>query len=121
MKFDNRVFAFWREQKKMTLEEVGKAVGASKQTVSKWEKGNVTPRSNKVRAIAKLFGISVYDISDLPPEPEIISRSARLDAALKDPMFEIVLRNWDMLTAGTKGELIEFILKKLEEQKNAEK
>lgn len=119
MKFDNKVFAFWREQKKMTLEEVGKAVGATKQTVSKWEKGTVTPRAAKIRAIAKLFDLSVYDISDLPPEPDIVSRTARLDAALKDPMFDIVLRSWAMLTAASKGELIEFIQKKLEGQKNA--
>ena len=118
MKFDNRVFSFWREQKRITQEEVGRAVGASKQTVSKWEAGTVVPRAAKIRAIAKLFGISVYDISDLPPEPDVISRTTRLESALKDPMFEIVIRTWDSLTAGSKGELIAFIQSKLAEQKN---
>ena len=118
MKFDHRVFSFWREQKRLKLEDVGKAVGVTKQTVSKWEKGLVIPRKGKIKAIAELFGISVYDISDLPPEPEILNRSAQLEAALKDPMFELVLRSWDVLTAASKGELIEFIQKKLEEQKH---
>ena len=118
MKFDNNVFRFWREQKKITLEEVGRIVGASKQTVSKWEKGTVIPRAAKIRAIAKMFDISVYDISDLPPEPDVISRTARLEAALKDPMFDIVIRSWDMLSSGSKGEVIAFIQQKLEDQKN---
>ena len=113
MKFDYRVFKFWREQRKMTQEEVGRAVGASKQTVSKWESGSVVPRESKIRAVANLFGISVYDISDLPPEPEIVNRSNRLMKALEDPMFEIVIRAWDQLSGANKGELIEFIQSKL--------
>lgn len=89
--------------------------------MSKWESGQVIPREGKIKAIAELFGISVCDISDLPPEPEIINRSARLEAALKDPMFEPVLRSWDVLTAGSKGDLIEFIQKKFEEQQREKK
>ncbi len=113
MTFDKNVFRFWRDQKRMTLEEVGRAVGASKQTVQKWEAGTVVPRRAKIQAIAKLFNISVYDISDLPPEPEFYSRSAALEAAMQDPMFEIVIKSWDRLSGGDKGELIEFIQKKL--------
>lgn len=113
MKFENKVLRFWREQRRMTMEDVGKAVGASKQTVSKWEAGTVIPRRGKIEALAKLFGISVYDISDLPPEPELYRRSAALEAALNDPMFEIVIRSWNRLSAASKGELIEFIQSKL--------
>ena len=118
MKFDHQVFKFWREQRRLTLEEVGNAVGASKQTVSKWEAGRVTPREAKIRAIAKLFGISVYDISDLPPEPEMVNRSARLLAALEDPMFDIVIRAWDQLSGADKGELIEFIQARIHSKKS---
>ena len=116
MKFEHKVFRFWREQRRMTLEEVGKAVGASKQTVSKWEAGQVVPRAAKVRAIAKLFNISVYDISDLPPEPEYLNKTALLDAALRDPMFDIVVQFWGKLTAADKGELIEFVSQKINKQ-----
>lgn len=119
MKFDNRVFRFWREQRRMTLEEVGKAVGASKPTVSKWENGTVVPRPAKVRAIAKLFDISVYDISDLPPEPEIISRSEMLESIFQDPMFDIVMKAWTQLTAADKGEVVEFVTNKIKGKKNA--
>ena len=116
MKFDNKVFRFWREQRRMTLEEVGRAVGASKPTVSKWENGTVVPRPAKIRAIAKLFNISVYDISDLPPEPEMVSRSAILEATLQDPMFDIVLRAWCKLTAADKGEVVEFVTNKIKDK-----
>lgn len=116
MKFDNKVFRFWREQRRMTLEEIGKAVGASKQTVQKWEAGTVVPRAAKIRAIAKLFNISVYDISDLPPEPEIVSRSEMLENIFKDPMFDIVLRAWSKLSAADKGEVVEFVTNKIKDK-----
>lgn len=117
MKFDYKVFSFWRNQRRMTLEEVGKAVGVSKQTVQKWEAGIVVPRSTKIRAIAKLFNISVYDISDLPPEPEIINRTEMLESTLQDPMFDIIVRSWGQLTAADKGEVVEFISNKIKAQK----
>lgn len=113
MKFDANIFKFWRTERRMTLEEVGKIVGASKQTVSKWEAGLVIPREAKIRAIAKLFNISVYDISDLPPEPEYLSRTAAIQSALDDPMFGIVVQLWGNLTAADKGEVIEFMQQKL--------
>lgn len=118
MKFESNVFKFWRTERRMTLEEVGKAVGASKQTVSKWESGQVVPREAKIRAIAKLFNISVYDISDLAPEPEYLSRTSLIQSALDDPMFGIVVQSWNNLTAADKGEVIEFIHLKLKKQED---
>ncbi|MBE6363426.1 MAG: helix-turn-helix transcriptional regulator [Lentisphaerae bacterium] len=117
MKFDHKVFRFWREQRRLTLEECAKAVGASKASVSKWEAGTVIPRPAKIRAIAKLFNISVYDISDLPPEPEIISRTEMLEETFQDPMFDIIVRAWSKLTAADKGEVVEFISNKIKAQK----
>lgn len=117
--FENRLFRFWRDQKRMTLEEVGKAVGAAKQTVQKWESGEAIPRDPKIYAIARLFDISVYDISNLPPEPEFNKKSELFDKALNDPMFEIVVKFWNELTAGDKGEVIEYMQKKAEKHVNS--
>ena len=46
MKFDHKVFRFWREQRRMTLEECAKAVGASKASVSRgnWKKTKTETR-----------------------------------------------------------------------------
>ena len=62
MKFEHKVFRFWREQRRMTLEEVGKAVGASKQTVSKWELGDSTPDMDKLVALGELFEFSLDEL-----------------------------------------------------------
>lgn len=118
MKFNYKIFAFWREKRKMTLEEVGNAVGVSKQTVQKWEAGQVVPRRGKIMAISKLFNIPTYDISDLAIDiEEPNSQRMRLDEALSDPMFEIVMRDWRRLSAADKGELIDFMQKKLKNRK----
>lgn len=109
MKFDYNIFRFWREHYKLTLEEVGKKVGVSKANVQKWEAGKVIPRRSKIYAISKLFNIDPYDISDIPPEPEISSKTEKLTEALQDPMFEIVLNSWDKLSGSDKGTLIETI------------
>lgn len=119
MKFNEKVFFFYRERRKMTLREVGEAIGVSKQTVQKWEAGKVVPRKGHVQAVAKLFGISVYDISDLPPEDEIAGKTEKLQVALSDPMFEIVVNNWGFLTAADKGEVIADMVARIERAKNS--
>lgn len=72
MLFYGNLFKVFRESKGLTLEQVGKSLGVSKQTVGKWENGKTTPRPRNILAIAKLFGISVIDISDLKPEKDLI-------------------------------------------------
>lgn len=119
MKFNEKVFFFYRERRKMTLRDIGEAIGVSKQTVQKWEAGKVIPRKGHVRAVAKLFGISVYDISDLPPEEEISHKTEKLQVALSDPMFEIVVNNWGFLTAADKGEIIADLVARAEKVKNS--
>lgn len=47
-----------RISKKMTMEEMGKAVGASKMAVSRWEKGQRQPKPEYIKAYADFFGVS---------------------------------------------------------------
>lgn len=68
MLFYNDLFKKFRESKCFTLEEIGKQIGVSKQTVQKWEAGIANPRPSNVYALAKVLGISAVDISDLRPE-----------------------------------------------------
>ena len=68
MLFYNDLFKKFRESKCYTLEEIGRRVGVSKQTVQKWEAGIANPRPSNVYALAKVLDISVIDISDLRPE-----------------------------------------------------
>lgn len=68
MLFYNDLFKKFRESKCFTLEEIGKRIGVSKQTVQKWEAGIANPRPSNVYALAKILDISAVDISDLRPE-----------------------------------------------------
>jgi transcriptional regulator with XRE-family HTH domain len=79
MKFYSSIFKMFRESKRYTLEDVGKLVNVSKQTVQKWEAGKVTPRPEKIYRIAELFGCSVQDISDLKPEGWLIDHYEKLE------------------------------------------
>ena len=42
----------------MTQDELAEKLDVSRQSVSKWESGKAIPDSNKVLAIAELFGVS---------------------------------------------------------------
>ena len=68
MLFYNDLFKKFRESKCFTLEEIGKRIGVSKQTVQKWEAGIANPRPSNVYALAKILDISAVDFSDLRPE-----------------------------------------------------
>lgn len=71
MLFYNDLFKKFRESKCFTLEEIGKRIGVSKQTVQKWEAGIANPRPSNVYALAKILEISAVDISDLRPEKRL--------------------------------------------------
>lgn len=79
MLFYNDLFKKSREHKCLTLEEIGKRIGVSKQTVHKWESGKIKPRPANVYALAKVLGISAVDISDLRPEKWLTDRPEEID------------------------------------------
>lgn len=54
-----------RSKKNMTQEELGKAVGVTRQTIIAIEKGNYTPSVLLALKIAKVFKITVEDIFSL--------------------------------------------------------
>lgn len=48
-----------RQNARMTQAEVAKAVGVAKNTYCNWEQGSREPNILKIKALAKLFGVSV--------------------------------------------------------------
>lgn len=76
MLFYHESFKKIRENKCLTLEEIGERLGVSKQTVQKWEDGAVRPRPGKIYALARLLDVSVADLSDLRPEMQTEPASA---------------------------------------------
>ncbi|MDE6441859.1 MAG: helix-turn-helix domain-containing protein [Clostridia bacterium] len=47
-----------RKQNGMSQDELGYKIGVSRQAVSQWETNSLTPRSDKIKAMCELFGVS---------------------------------------------------------------
>lgn len=95
MDFFGLLFRNYRESKGLTLQEVAERVGVSKQTVSKWEKGVAKPLPGKVKALARIIGCSVVDISDLQPEDWLVNKP---DTILpNDAEFVELIEIWKLL------------------------
>jgi transcriptional regulator with XRE-family HTH domain len=77
MKFYKENFKKFREAKGLTMEEVAKLVGVTKQAVEHWEAGRNKPKARYVQAMANAINHSVIDISDLPPERKLVEETNR--------------------------------------------
>lgn len=47
-----------RQERGLCQEELGRRIGASKQSVSNWENGNITPSIDLLLRLADFFGVS---------------------------------------------------------------
>ena len=88
-----------RKSKGYTQEELGKLVGVSNKTVSRWENGNYMPDIETLRLLAKEFSVSIEELLD----GEAIN--AQKPAARPDPFTpkeraEFWRRNWKKENAG---------------------
>ena len=50
---------YLREEKELTQEQLGKAVGYDQSRVAKWEKGSLEPDVDTLIALANLFNVTV--------------------------------------------------------------
>ena len=53
-----------REHEGFTQEALASRLGVAQQTVAKWESGEATPDLENVRALARLFGVSIDDLAN---------------------------------------------------------
>ena len=53
-----------REHEGFTQEVLASRLGVARQTVAKWESGEATPDLENVRALARLFGVSIDDLAN---------------------------------------------------------
>ncbi len=56
-KFAERLYAL-RDEAGLTMAELARAVGVSDATICKWEKGETSPMSYAVIALAQFFGVT---------------------------------------------------------------
>ena len=61
MDFNEKLICL-RKQKGLSQEQLGDAIGVTRQTVSKWELGETSPDMDKLVALSELFGTSIDEI-----------------------------------------------------------
>ena len=74
-----------RKERGLSQERLAEAVGVSRQTVSKWERGAAEPELEKLRALAEVFGVSLDSLAggaEDGPAPRAAPKSPRLGPAL---------------------------------------
>lgn len=64
-----------RKQHQLSQEELAQKLNVSKQSISKWESGSVTPNLDKLMLVSKLFDVSLNDLL----KPETQQKTARKD------------------------------------------
>lgn len=71
MQLSEKIFYF-RKKCNISQEELAEKIGVSRQTISRWEKGQTTPDSLMLKQVAKVFGVTVEELlgEDRPDEKE---------------------------------------------------
>ena len=71
MKLSEKIY-YYRKKAGLSQEELAGRVGVSRQAVSKWELGDAAPEVDKLRALAREFGVTVDELlsEEVPREPE---------------------------------------------------
>ena len=82
MEFNNKLYEL-RKQKGFSQEELASRLNVSRQTVSKWERGESSPDMEKLVAMSDLFGITLDELvlDKAPTQPESAPASAKADIA----------------------------------------
>ena len=74
-----------RKRRGLSQEQLAEALGVSRQTVSKWERGAASPELGKLRTMAELFGVSLDELAgggEARSAPESGPKLGRLGVAL---------------------------------------
>ena len=53
-----------REEQSFEIQEIANYLGVRRETIWHWEKGKAKPRAKQVRALAKLFKVSVKELTN---------------------------------------------------------
>ena len=57
-----------RKVLQLTQEDVAEKLGATRQSVAKWESGESVPDLDKCKQLAEIFGVSLDDLANYEPE-----------------------------------------------------
>lgn len=94
-----------RQEKNMSQEELAKNLYVSRQTISKWEKGESLPDIEKAQKMSEIFDVDLnYLISgqeEIVKEDEsfkkLENRVSQLENALQENNFSVKTNGWDII------------------------
>ena len=96
----------------MTQKSLGKALGVKHGTVSSYEKGRTTPPLNKLDMLCSIFGVTVYELTDVDLSKIESSRVEEPSSSYKQP--EKDLYNYNDLVEKVKE--LDAIVQKLQKK-----
>jgi len=80
-----------RESRGMTQADLATHVGAHKQTVSRWETGDIMPPMDKLARIAQALGVeSSWLVSEGDMEPQALAHALEEEAAVPPAIVEAI-------------------------------
>ncbi len=90
-KFSKNIYKL-RIEMKLTQEDVAEKLDVSRQTISNWESGTVSPTIDKVSELAKLYNVTIDELVDVDkPKTEI--ESSTVIQSLLNQSVEIFFGN----------------------------
>lgn len=96
MKFNEKI-ALLRKQKGMTQEALAFKLGISRQSVSKWEKGECEPDLSKLKEIASMFEVSIDYLLNDNYEDEV-DKGDKIDGYNVYNNYHIEKNSWLLIT-----------------------
>ena len=66
MTFGERLMSL-RRARGLSQEALGDMLDVTRQTVSKWERGDSTPELEKLVELSRIFGVSLDELAGMPP------------------------------------------------------
>lgn len=90
-KFSQNIYKL-RIEMKLTQEDVADRLDVSRQTISNWESGSVSPTIDKVNELAKLYNVTIDELVDVE-KPKIEIESSTIIQSLLNQTVEIFFGN----------------------------
>ncbi len=101
--FSKKIYKL-RIEMKLTQEDVAEKLNVSRQTISNWESGNVSPTIDKVNDLAKLYNVTIDQLIDVKSSAEVRTSSSIIQSLLNQSVVVFVGEN---IPERIKGEVIE--------------
>lgn len=109
-----------RIEMKLTQEDVAEKLNVSRQTISNWESGSVSPTIDKVNELAKLYNVTIDELIDVK-NSTVRSSSSIIQSLLNQSVVVFVGKTLPEMIKGEVIEVTDISIKVLYSTKKNEK